>query len=266
MPADFTLLAPDDAALTPPHHRRPHKQEASADSGPQTLEYKFDEVSNDLFEQQTEQPLPHPFHSKELRRHARRQSAQTESAGKDKDKDGDDDDEHERKRKFLSKVIGYILSYHVVPERLSEWELANHATVPSALDTSRIKVEPTWNLFPHPYPSLKFNLYARKRGPTILAKNGVIHLVGAPLLPPLSPLNKLFLFPQAFATLTSGLQKVDLADGLLPEMPHSDEADVEQSEDSSSLMTQLIDELAKEHGLSQFTVFAPTNFAFARLG
>ena len=95
---------------------------------------------------------------------------------------------------------------------------------------------------------------------TIKAKNGVIHLVGAPLLPPLSPLNGIFMFPTATSTFTSDLQRLGLTEGLLPHMPHEDG---EEDEDVH-VMAQ---ELLKEHGkdAKTYTLFVPGNFAFNRL-
>lgn len=100
---------------------------------------------------------------------------------------------------------------------------------------------------------------------TPLLFTGVIHFLSAPLLPPLSPLNTAFLFPTFFSTLTSGLQRVGLDQVVAPH------AEVELSEDesldaSSSLIDQLVQELATEAGVRQFTFMAPTNFAFNRLG
>lgn len=117
----------------------------------------------------------------------------------------------------------------------------------------RVRVEPSYQLLPFPHPILLFNFYAKKEGPTVLAKNGVIHLINHPLLPPFTVLNDLFLAPQIFSTLTSSIQKVGLDEALLP--PHS-------------LVAAVMRELEHEHGVAEgtFTVLAPTNFAFDRLG
>ena len=85
---------------------------------------------------------------------------------------------------------------------------------------------------------------------------GLIHLISAPLLPPLSPLNKLFLFPQLFSTLTSGVQKAGLAEALLPPPYHHPSAE--------EVWQGLIDELTA--GKGPYTLFAPTNWAFNKLG
>lgn len=192
----------------------------------------------------------------------------------------EDDKDRERRREIIHKIITYILSYHTLPTVESAHDLVDKATVATELESSRIKVQPAWALFPHPYPTIKFNGYVYKRGrkwfescltytlltdmllasATIKAKNGVIHLVGAPLLPPLSPLNGVFLFPTATSTFTSDLQRLGLTEGLLPEMPHED---AEDNEDLHAMAQELL----KEHGkdAKTYTLFVPGNFAFNRL-
>ena len=76
----------------------------------------------------------------------------------------DDDKDRERRREIIHKIIAYILSYHTLPTVEYEHDLVDRATVATELDSSRIKVQPAWALFPHPYPTVKFNGYAYKRG------------------------------------------------------------------------------------------------------
>lgn len=92
----------------------------------------------------------------------------------------------------------------------------------------------------------------------LLLPPGFIHLLSAPLIPPFTPLNELFLFPQAFSTLTSSLQKAFHQDRSI--VAHVDEDDA-----ANSIMEELLNELKEEHE-GVYTVFAPTNFAFNRLG
>lgn len=177
--------------------------------------------------------------------------------------DGDNDDDEEkrrRRREIIRKIVTYVLSYHTLPTVEPAHDIVDKATVGTSLSSSRIKVDPALALLPHPYPTVKFNGYAYKRGPTIVAKNGIIHLIGAPLLPPLSPLNGLFLFPTGFSTLTSDLQRLDLTEGLVPHMPH-------ESDDEHADVHMMAQELLKEHGhdAKTYTIFAPGNFAFNRL-
>lgn len=140
----------------------------------------------------------------------------------------------------------------------------DRSTVPTLLDQSRVRVSPGFETFPFPHPTLKFNVYSHKRGPTILAKNGVIHLVSAPLFPPWTVLNELFVFPGAFAGLTNAVQKVGLDEPLLP--PNDADAKLPDDFAGSPFVQGVLEELAAEKGLDSFTVFAPSNAAFARLG
>ncbi|KDE02985.1 hypothetical protein MVLG_06485 [Microbotryum lychnidis-dioicae p1A1 Lamole] len=237
----ITLLAPDDRALTPPHRRggaehppRRHGPRRQDDKAPVDRPEEDDELMA--------QPLVHPIYH--VQRSLRQLGLATEwndRVGESGSGDNSDEDDEKRLKRF-EHIVAYILN--------------------------RVKVEPSFALFPHPYRTIKFNGYASKKL-TFKAKNRLIHLIGAPLLPPLSPLNGLFLFPQAFSTLTSDLQKVDLAESLLPHYHHSADAEVEEQESSSPsslLMDQLVDEIVKENNLTSFTVFAPTNLAFTQLG
>lgn len=160
---------------------------------------------------------------------------------------------------------------HVLQGKHDAHELADRSTVPTLIDESRVRVEPTLDTFPFPHPSLKFNSYARKRGPTIIAKNGVIHLIGEPLLPPFSPLNQIFLAPKYFGLFTNAVQKAEMAgkddDLMSPQVSGVDallSGDLSDLDlDLDGLVADLVDE-HKEKG-HEFTVFLPSNVAFARL-
>lgn len=112
----------------------------------------------------------------------------------------------------------------------------------------------------------------------ILAKNGVIYIIEkVPLLPPLSPLSELFLFPKPFSTLTSALQKTHLDDTLLPRWENkSIPLSVESSQpllpgatlgdnfdDVDERVQSVLSSLTGGHDgklvKPSFTVFAPTN-------
>ncbi|GAA5966097.1 hypothetical protein JCM21900_006444 [Sporobolomyces salmonicolor] len=246
----ITLLAPDDHALTPPHrrhHRGPPRAQTDYDVPSEEPENVFAAEKADL---ERFAALPHPFHSHEF-------SPKKLSTLMASDAEGDDE-----KKKLFQKIIAIFGKYHVIPETKTGRELADVTTVPTLLTDSRVNVQPTFHWFPFPHPGLKFNYYAYKKGPTILAKNGVIHLIGAPLFPPLTPLNELFLFPQYFSSLTSAIQKVDLDEPLLPS--HGRDDDLANAE-PSSMVSELVQELAAEHEIKDFTIFAPSNRAFAKL-
>ncbi|GAA5910753.1 hypothetical protein JCM6882_002070 [Rhodosporidiobolus microsporus] len=241
---DISFFAPDDWALTPPHKRGDDKHARSAHhhNGHWVMPLEQDKEEAPFAE------VPHPFHTRELSpRRLRKLTAQAF--------DGDDDEE--KKKEFIKKVIAAITKYHVVPHAVYPRHLADHSTVPTLLEDSRVRIEPALAHFPFPHPTIRFNHYAYKRGPFIKAKNGVIYLLSAPLLPPFTPLNQLFLAPQFFSGLTSALQKVSLDEHLLPEY-HGDDEEL----DLSPVLSGLVNELVEEHKLKDFTVFAPTNAVF----
>ncbi|KAM0787737.1 hypothetical protein ACM66B_003794 [Microbotryomycetes sp. NB124-2] len=251
----ITLLAPTDRAIggPPPRHRRPHPDF----DGPSTefdaeIDIEEDAIGHfNPFEAMLRPehwPVEHPFVAN----------------FDDKGHDDNDDDERKRRREIFAKIVTYILEYHTLPSVHDAADLVDRSTVATSIDSSRLKVEGALALLPHPYSTVKFNGYAYKNGPTIKAKNGLIHLLGAPLFPPLSPVNQAFLLPFFYSTLTSDLQKVGLADALTPHMRHLDDGD-----DKSWSVDDLALEMVKEHtgkDAPTFTVFAPGNLAFDRLG
>lgn len=251
---DITLLAPDDRALTPPH-RREHPHD-SFELFP--FEHYSESVDFD------KSRVAHPFHAREFSPKKLRKLASVSEDGDDKEK--------ERKREIFRKIISYVGKYHVIPGRRQAHDLADISTAATLLEDSRLRVSSGLDWRPLPHPTIKFNYYVSKRGPTILAKNGIIHLVSAPLAPPFGPLNELFLFPTYFSSLTSDVQRVGLDEDLLP--PHAEtsmddvsdaEGTDEDEESSISISQQLVDELTQEKGVREYTVFSPSNFAYARV-
>ncbi|BGP08023.1 hypothetical protein JCM10049v2_003868 [Rhodotorula toruloides] len=242
----ITLLAPDDMALTPPHRRGGGDHHGFAGQPERSVEDMFAATLSER---------SHPFHSHEFSPEKLAKLAAST--------DGDDEDKEEKKRIFR-KIIAVVGAYHVIPESQNSHDLVDRSTVPTLLDESRVRVSPGFETFPFPHPTLKFNVYSHKRGPTVIAKNGIIHLVSAPLFPPWTVLNELFVFPGAFAGLTNAIQKVGLDEPLLP----PNDADTKLPEDfvGSPFVRGIVEELAAEKGLDSFTVFAPSNAAFARLG
>ncbi|KPV75495.1 uncharacterized protein RHOBADRAFT_53467 [Rhodotorula graminis WP1] len=244
---DITLLAPDNHALQNPHKRKdPGGKFANLGDAAR-------DGSSALFDLTA--AAPHPFHSREL---------SPKKLAKLADSDDEDDDE---KKRILKKIIAYVGKYHVFKGKWHAHELADRSTLPTLVEESRVRVEPTLDLYPYPHPSLKFNSYAHKRGPTILARNGVIHLIGEPLLPPFGPVNQLFLAPKFFGLFTNAAQKVEMThkgdDSLLAQASADDAL---LSGDLSDLdFDDLLAELTDEHKDKDFTVFVPSNFAFARL-
>lgn len=119
-----------------------------------------------------------------------------------------------------------------------------------------------------PFTPVKLNFFAELQPRPILVKNGVIYILEkTPLLPPLSPLSQLFLFPDPFSTLTSAVQKTGLAYPLLPHYGNHSvpllvdsigEGDDEVDERVVTALNEIVDE-KKKWSKQSFTVFAPTN-------
>lgn len=80
----------------------------------------------------------------------------------------------------------------------------------------------------------------------------------------------LFVLPQFFSTLTSGLQKVHVNVSTFGDHYHSHHSGLLETQDEetvSPLVTEVLQELVDElPGGTRYTVFAPVNAAFARLG
>lgn len=175
--------------------------------------------------------------------------------------ENDHDHDDERRERF-KEIVTYVLRYHTLDGTHSTDELADKSTIATTLvpggaeseePAQRLRIEATYQILPYPHPVLEFNFFAKKVGNTIIAKNGIIHVINAPLLPPFTPLNDLFLFPTFFSALTSAVQRVGLAGALLPETTHN-------------LVEEILEDFEESHKVKEFTIFAPTNFAFDRLG
>ncbi|KAI5480481.1 Fasciclin domain family protein [Pseudohyphozyma bogoriensis] len=245
-----TLLAPDDEALT----WRKHGGVKSAESGGDA-EHAFG-LTEELH------GTKHPFYS-----HILNPKDSNEKDEFDASESVDDD-----RAAKINLIIGWIIKYHTIPEILNPWQLSNYSTIGSALHSApnvsepmRIRVEPGFSLFPVPHPTLNFNFYSHTRGFTIKAKNGYIHRISAPLLPPLSALNKLFLFPGLFSQTTSSVQRSDLDGSLLPPLHEEDWDDDDVAVgDPEAVWWEMIKEMKKKHTI--YTLFPPTNFAWHKLG
>ncbi|KAA1099892.1 hypothetical protein PGT21_024046 [Puccinia graminis f. sp. tritici] len=279
--ADFTLFAPDDDALTPPSKKRHHLKEAQAINSP------FDAPSVD---EASHGESTHLFwdalEAIESMRDCPHMDLWSEG----------EDDEKERKKKFFLHAVEMVLKYHLSPGSKKIHEILDSSTLPTVLpilpDSNatrfRVRVGPAMPHLSKP-GEVVLNFFTKlnviKHRP-ILTKNGVIYLVEkVPLLPPLSPLSELFLFPRPFSTLTSALQKTHLDHSLLPRwenktIPLSIDSSAQSLVPNSALDESLdvVDErvqsvlssLTGGHGgkliKPSFTIFAPTNHAFRTLG
>jgi len=159
---------------------------------------------------------------------------------------GDRDKKHKRKR--LRKVIHAILLYDILQKKVDAASLVNNNTFPTALvlphdlDKRSLRIRVTQGILP---PTPVINLYCKVVQPNIPAKNGLIHGVDLPLLPPPSVFGELFMAPSMFSTFTSAIQYTGLAH-------HLDLHFAKHGKDSLK-------------GARAVTVFAPTNAAFEKL-
>lgn len=110
--------------------------------------------------------------------------------------------------------------------------------------------------------------------------------ISAPLLPPLTPLDQLLAFPLPFSTLTSAIQQTELDSALAPWLHHHEHKEglmalaksmgfknKEETGTVMSVLKELVDEAIGTQDLPKagdfaafpFTIFAPTNVAFAKI-
>ena len=136
-------------------------------------------------------------------------------------------------KEFLKK----LLTYHVSPEFYPAGRILVSRTIPTALEAEAIGKVPQRLTTDINLRGLTINFYARVVAVNIFGSNGVIHGIDSLLLPPPKVVDILSIFPEQFSTLELGLIKT----GLFPAF-----------NDTSS------------H--SGGTLFAPSNFAFAKLG
>ncbi|KAF7440848.1 hypothetical protein PC9H_001196 [Pleurotus ostreatus] len=129
-----------------------------------------------------------------------------------------DDEDKEKRKKFLKKILHAILSYHILPDALTQSELAANITYATSLEL------PDGSLDGKP-----LRIHVEKRGPIASplkvnffntltletkASNGIAHTISRPLLPPPSIFQEAFLLYQAFSTYTSVIQRVGLVEEL----------------------------------------------------
>ncbi|KAJ3556430.1 hypothetical protein NP233_g11982 [Leucocoprinus birnbaumii] len=163
----------------------------------------------------------------------------------------DDDDKKERRKKFLKKLVQAILAYEAIPEAVDSFSLGDNQTyptvltIPGVLESQPLRVRVGQRLFP---PSTSINFLSKVVYPDVKATNGIIHVVNAPVLPPLAGFQTLFLLPSQFSILTSAIQRAGLTDNVDLRYKEKEDGDGYELEGTSSL-----------------TLFAPTNSAFEHL-
>ncbi|KAL8732410.1 MAG: hypothetical protein Q9166_002810 [cf. Caloplaca sp. 2 TL-2023] len=136
-------------------------------------------------------------------------------------------------KEFLKKV----LLYHLSPEFYPAGKVLVTHTVPTALTVDTVGIGPQRVSTNIGLKGLTVNYYARIIAIDIFGTNGVIHGIDSLLVPPPNVVDIIQLLPGEFSTLELGLTKT----GLLP----------------------VINDTSAHIG---GTVFAPSNFAFQKLG
>nr|POE66150.1 stabilin-2 [Quercus suber] len=131
-----------------------------------------------------------------------------------------------------------ILSYHVVPGVYSARRVLGTHTVPTLLKSDSLGSDPLPQrlAFKISLRGLTVNFYSRIVAVNIFGTNGVIHGVDSLIIPPPSTIKVIDFLPSTFSTLELGLGKT----GLLEKLNTTDHAGG--------------------------TFFAPSNWAFAKLG
>ena len=130
-----------------------------------------------------------------------------------------------------------ILTYHVSPDFYPAGRVLVTRTIPSALEAEFIKDVPQRLSTQVGLRGLTVNFYARIVAIDIFGTNGVIHGIDSILLPPPKAVDIITSFPGEFSTLELALYKTDLFSAF--------------------------NDTSKHNG---GTLFAPSNFAFQRLG
>ncbi|KAI4277563.1 MAG: hypothetical protein LQ337_001685 [Flavoplaca oasis] len=136
-------------------------------------------------------------------------------------------------KEFLKNV----LLYHVSPEYYPAGKVLVTHTVPTALTVDTVGIGPQRVSTNIGLKGLTVNFYARIIAIDIFGTNGVIHGIDSLLVPPPNVVDIIQFLPGEFSTLELGLTKT----GLLP----------------------MINDTSAHVG---GTVFAPSNFAFQKLG
>ncbi|THH31759.1 hypothetical protein EUX98_g2420 [Antrodiella citrinella] len=165
-----------------------------------------------------------------------------------------DEDHDDHKKEILKRIVGAILSYHILPHSLSAADLAKNTTFGTSYAAKdgafdgkplRIHVAGQWKLL---HPTLVVNFYAKVVKPDIQTANGVVHVTNHPVLPPPSAFQELFLFSDYFSTFTSAVQRTGLTDA----------ADWHYIRGKDG-------EKGTVEGSPSITVFAPINAAWKKL-
>jgi len=138
-------------------------------------------------------------------------------------------------KKPSKEVIERILQYHVVPGYYPAGRVLAHHTLPTLMKEEALGDRPQRLRISIGFLGVRLNFYSKVVGVNLFTKNGVIHCVDSILLPPPPAHRLLSLYPSEFSTLLLAAEKTGL---------HGD----------------------KDHPTKGLTIFAPTNWAFKKLG
>jgi uncharacterized surface protein with fasciclin (FAS1) repeats len=140
---------------------------------------------------------------------------------------------------FVEKLI----EYHLVPGHYPAGRVLVSSTLPTALESKKhLGGRPQRVHVGVGYGGVKFNFYSKLVFANLYCKNGIAHGVDALLVPPPSGDKLIELFPQQFSSLILAAER-------------------------SGLGKDLKDKLGKHPNLTGgSTFFAPTNWAFQKLG
>ncbi|KAI1755865.1 FAS1 domain-containing protein [Xylaria castorea] len=154
---------------------------------------------------------------------------------------------HKPPKEFVEK----ILQYHILPGFYPARRVVASHTLPTALKDPALAGRPQRLRASVSFFRLKLNFYSHAFKLDFFAKNGVAHAVDSILVPPPPARRLISLFPSKFSTLELAAAKTGL-------LPHHDKHhhDKDGKEDAHH----------HGHNLTGLTIFAPTNFAFRRLG
>ncbi|KAJ3522756.1 hypothetical protein NMY22_g11754 [Coprinellus aureogranulatus] len=148
-----------------------------------------------------------------------------DTVGANGEDDDDPKDPHhdrpdkEKRKKIIKYILNAVLQYHVLPYQADVDELRYNTTYPTNLKvpfafgghSQRVRVL-------HKYKKKRFDTFLNGRSKVVVsnvkAKNGLIHVVDHPIIPPGPVFQELFMFPHFFSTFTSALQHTGLADEL----------------------------------------------------
>ncbi|RXW24137.1 hypothetical protein EST38_g1695 [Candolleomyces aberdarensis] len=131
----------------------------------------------------------------------------------------EDDPDKERRRKIIRIFVYALLQYHVLPFEHDLFSLLPNTTYPTHLHiphalgghAQRIRVA-------HRFERKSFQTFVNHVSKVVAGdvrvKNGIIHCIDHPLIPPAPIFQELFFLQHHFSTFTSALQRTGLTDNL----------------------------------------------------